>query len=111
MPLELGVFIPVGNNGWIISKTSPQYLPTYELNRQISVLAEQVGFDYVFSMAKWRGFGGETRFWDYSLESTMLMASGARCSSVRFSTAPKAAAPSDWPTNRRNMQDEVAAPR
>jgi pyrimidine oxygenase len=74
MALELGVFIPVGNNGWIISKNSPQYLPTFELNKQISVLAERVGFDYVFSMAKWRGFGGETRFWDYSLESVMLMA-------------------------------------
>jgi len=75
LALELGVFIPVGNNGWIISKNSPQYMPTYEMNRQISVLAERVGFDYVFSMAKWRGFGGDTRFWDYSLESTMLMAS------------------------------------
>src|SRR5690349_17772692 len=37
MALELGVFIPVGNNGWIISKNSPQYLPTFELNRQIYV--------------------------------------------------------------------------
>ncbi len=74
MALELGVFIPVGNNGWIISRTSPQYLPTFELNREIAQLAERVGFDYVFSMAKWRGFGGDTHFWDYSLESTMLMA-------------------------------------
>src|SRR5579871_566727 len=81
MGLELGVFIPVGNNGWIISKNSPQYMPTYELNRQISMLAEQVGFDYVFSMAKWRGFGGATRFWDYSLESTMLMAALAASTS------------------------------
>ena len=41
----------------------------------------------------------------------MLTASGASRSSVRFSTAPNDAAPSDWPTKRRNMQDEVAAPR
>lgn len=74
MALELGVFVPVGNNGWIISRNAPQFMPSYEMNRKISMLAEQVGFDYVFSMAKWRGFGGETRFWDYSLESTMLMA-------------------------------------
>jgi pyrimidine oxygenase len=73
-PIDLGVFLPVANNGWIISTTSPQYLPTFALNRDISVLAERIGFNYVFSMAKWRGFGGATEFWKYSLESTMLMA-------------------------------------
>ena len=58
--VELGVFLPVTNNGWIISKNSPQFLPTYALNREISALAKRIGFSYVFSMAKWRGFGGET---------------------------------------------------
>ena len=23
--MQLGVFIPIGNNGWLISTTSPQY--------------------------------------------------------------------------------------
>src|SRR5713226_9176407 len=73
MGLELGVFIPVGNNGWVISKNSPQYRPTFALNKQIALLAEQIGFDYVFSMAKWRGFGGEIQFWNHSLESMTLM--------------------------------------
>jgi pyrimidine oxygenase len=72
--IDLGVFLPVANNGWIISKNSPQFLPTFALNRDISVLAERIGFSYVFSMAKWRGFGGTTNFWKYSIESTMLMA-------------------------------------
>jgi len=72
--IDLGVFLPVANNGWIISKTSPQFLPTFELNREVSKLAERIGFSYVFSMAKWRGFGGSTNFWDYSVESTTLMA-------------------------------------
>lgn len=71
--IELGVFLPVTNNGWIISTTSPQFLPTFALNRDICVLAERIGFNYVFSMAKWRGFGGATDFWKYSIESTMLM--------------------------------------
>jgi len=31
--MELGVFIPIGNNGWLISTTSPQYRPTFDLNR------------------------------------------------------------------------------
>jgi pyrimidine oxygenase len=72
--LELGVFMPIANNGWIISKNAPQYMPTFELQKDIAVLAEEIGFDYLFSMVKWRGFGGETKHWDYSLESFTLMA-------------------------------------
>lgn len=72
--VDFGVFLPISNNGWIISKTSPQFLPTFELNRDVCSIAEEIGFTYVFSMAKWRGFGGETEFWKHSLESTMLMA-------------------------------------
>jgi pyrimidine oxygenase len=71
--VDLGVFLPVTNNGWIISKNSPQFLPTYALNREISEIAERIGFSYVFSMAKWRGFGGETDFWKYCIESMTLM--------------------------------------
>jgi pyrimidine oxygenase len=71
---RLGVFMPVGNNGWIISKTAPQYMPTYQLNKDTAQLAERIGFDYVFSMAKWTGYGGETRFWDFSAESFTMMA-------------------------------------
>jgi pyrimidine oxygenase len=71
--IDLGVFLPVTNNGWIISKNSPQFMPTFGLNRDIARLAERIGFRYVFSMAKWRGFGGETDFWKYSVESMTLM--------------------------------------
>lgn len=38
-----------------------------------SLFAEEIGLDYVFSMAKWRGFGGTSQFWDQSLESFSLM--------------------------------------
>jgi len=72
--IQLGVFMPVGNNGWILSRNSPQFMPTYELNRDVTLLAEEIGFHYVFSMAKWRGFGGATRFWDQTVESFTLMA-------------------------------------
>ena len=34
--MEVGVFIPIGNNGWLISTTSPQYMPTCDLNREVS---------------------------------------------------------------------------
>jgi pyrimidine oxygenase len=72
--MELGVFIPIGNNGWLISTTSPQYMPTFDLNRQIVEKAERFGFDFALSMIKLRGFGGPSQYWDHNLESFTLMA-------------------------------------
>lgn len=72
--MDMGVFIPIGNNGWIISNASPQYKPTFDLNKTIVQRAEHYGLDFVLSMIKLRGFGGKTEFWDYNLESFTLMA-------------------------------------
>ena len=72
--MQLGVFIPIGNNGWLISTTSPQYMPSFELNRTIVEKAERFGFDFALSMIKLRGFGGPSEFWDHNLESFTLMA-------------------------------------
>ncbi len=72
--MQLGVFIPIGNNGWLISTTSPQYKPSFDLNRTIVEKAEGFGFDFALSMIKLHGFGGPSRFWDYNLESFTLMA-------------------------------------
>jgi pyrimidine oxygenase len=72
--MEIGVFIPIGNNGWLISSTSPQYKPSFDLNREIVQRAEHYGLDFALSMIKLRGFGGASEFWDYNLESFTLMA-------------------------------------
>ncbi len=72
--MDMGVFIPIGNNGWLISTTSPQYKPTFELNKQVVQRAEHHGLDFVLSMIKLRGFGGRSEFWDHNLESFTLMA-------------------------------------
>jgi pyrimidine oxygenase len=72
--MELGVFIPIGNNGWLISTTSPQYKPSFNLNLQVVEKAERFGFDFALSMIKLHGFGGPSQFWDYNLESFTLMA-------------------------------------
>src|SRR5262250_3976989 len=72
--MDIGVFIPIGNNGWLISTTSPQYMPTFDLNKQIVQKAEHYGFDFALSMIKLRGFGGKSEFWDHALESFTLMA-------------------------------------
>jgi pyrimidine oxygenase len=72
--MDIGVFIPIANNGWLISKTSPQYMPSFELNKAIVEKAETYGFDFALSMVKLHGFGGPTEFWDHALESFTLMA-------------------------------------
>lgn len=72
-PVDIGVFIPIGNNGWLISTTSPQYKPSFELNKEIVQKAEKYNFDFALSMIKLRGFGGPSEFWDHNLESFTLM--------------------------------------
>jgi pyrimidine oxygenase len=72
--MQIGVFIPIGNNGWLISATSPQYMPSFELNKAIVQKAEGYGLDFALSMIKLRGFGGKTEFWEHNLESFTLMA-------------------------------------
>ena len=72
--MKVGVFCPIGNNGWLLSKNAPQYKPSFEMNKEIVQRAEKYGFDFALSMIKLRGFGGETEFWDYNLESFTLMA-------------------------------------
>ena len=72
--MEVGVFIPIGNNGWLISETSPQYMPTFELNKTVVQAADRYGLDFALSMIKLRGFGGKTEFWEHNLESFTLMA-------------------------------------
>jgi pyrimidine oxygenase len=62
--MDIGVFIPINNNGWIISATSPQYMPSFELNKQVVQKAEGYGLDFALSMIKLHGFGGKTEFWD-----------------------------------------------
>lgn len=71
--MEIGVFIPIGNNGWLLSQNAPQYRPSFDLNKQITLSAERHGLDFVLSMIKLRGFGGKTEFWDHNLESFTLM--------------------------------------
>ena len=72
--MEVGVFIPIGNNGWLISTTSPQYMPSFDLNKAVTQRAEHYGLDFVLSMIKLRGFGGKSEFWDHNLELLTLMA-------------------------------------
>ena len=93
--MKLGVFIPIGNNGWLISKNSPQYMPSFKLNHEIVKKAEKLNFDFALSMIKLHGFGGDTEYWDHNLESFTLMAGLASVTSRidLFATCPVLAIP------------------
>jgi pyrimidine oxygenase len=58
-PCWAGRFIPIGNNGWLISTTSPQYMSSFALNREIVQKAERYGLDFALSMIKLRAGVGE----------------------------------------------------
>lgn len=73
--VEFGVFMPVGEGGWIRSTTAPPVPATYAHNREVALLAEDLGLDFLLAMAKWRGFGGASNHWDKTIESlTMISA-------------------------------------
>lgn len=93
--MEIGVFIPIGSNGWLVSTTSPQYKPTFQLNKQTTLNAERYGLDFVLSMIKLRGFGGKSEFWDHNLDSFTLMAGLAAVTEriKLFATVPTLALP------------------
>ena len=46
--MQLGVFIPIGNNGWLISTTSPQYKPSFDLNKTVVQKAEALAEQPLF---------------------------------------------------------------
>lgn len=79
--VQLGVFMPVFNNGWIISKNAPQFMPNWEMNQRIGRYAESIGFDFLFSAVKWRGFDGETQHWNHTLEPVTEMSAIAAVTS------------------------------
>lgn len=72
--MKYGIFLPNGSNGYILSEATSLYEPTFEHNKQITIEAENIGFDMVLSMMKYRGFGGSTGYWDSCLETFTLMA-------------------------------------
>lgn len=71
---EFGIFLPIGNGGWIMSRNAPHPEATFAYNLEATRLAELHGMDFVMSMAKWRGYGGDTDHWGRTLESMTMMA-------------------------------------
>lgn len=68
--IEAGVFIPVGNHGWIHSIHSPDAEDgSFKRVLDVTRNAEELGFDFVLSPGIWRGRKGPSQHWMRSLES------------------------------------------
>jgi pyrimidine oxygenase len=108
--MQVGVFVPINNNGWLISKAAPQYKPSFDLNKEIALRAERHGLDFLLSMIKLRGFGGETEFWEYGLESFTLMA-GLAAVTERigiYATVPTLVVPPAFAARMANTIDSIS---
>ena len=69
-PLQLGIFMPNCSNAYSIStyRTGPDEWP-YASNKRIALAAEEAGFDFLFPVSRWRGFGGKTNYLGLSQET------------------------------------------
>ncbi|MDO9488188.1 MAG: pyrimidine utilization protein A [Sphingomonadaceae bacterium] len=108
--MQVGVFVPINNNGWLISETSPQYMPSFDLNKAIAQRSEHYGLDFLLSMIKLRGFGGKTEFWEYGLESFTLMAGlAAVTSKIKiYATCPTLVIPPAFAARMCNTIDSIS---
>ena len=108
--MQVGVFIPINNNGWLISENSPQYKPSFDLNKRIALRAEHYGMDFLLSMIKLRGFGGKTEFWEYGLESFTLMSGlAAVTEKIKiFATCPTLIIPPAFAARMCNTIDSIS---
>ncbi len=73
--IDAGVFIPVGNHGWIHSTNAPVVEDaSFPRLLEITKKAEELGFDFVLSPSIWRGLKGPSEHWMRSLESVTTSA-------------------------------------
>src|SRR5215831_14154618 len=77
--VEFGVFMPVGQGGYVVSTNRPADTGDHAFNRQLTLLGEDLGLGFMISQAAWRGFGGPSSHNDATLESLTTMSGLAEC--------------------------------
>lgn len=111
--MDIGIFLPTGTRGYLISATAPLNQPTFELNRYVVETAERHGVEFALSMVKFRGFGGESRYWDGALEPfTLTSALAAVTKKIRlFSTSASLVMPPAVVARMAATLDDIAPGR
>lgn len=80
--MKYGIFLPTASNGYVPSTLVADADPTFAEQLALTRRAEEFGLDFVLAMAKFRGPGGDTYYWEAALEalttSAGLLAATAR---------------------------------
>jgi alkanesulfonate monooxygenase SsuD/methylene tetrahydromethanopterin reductase-like flavin-dependent oxidoreductase (luciferase family) len=66
--LKLGIFGMNCSNGCTITHAETSFVPTYEHNVRIARLADELGFEMLVPVGRWKHFGGTTQFNANNLE-------------------------------------------
>ena len=66
---KLGLFSPNCSGGLSPTRAPEHWDASWENNLALARMAEDAGFDFLVPVARWRGFGGETRYQLNSLET------------------------------------------
>ena len=56
----IGLFAMNQASGYTVTKSSKRWNPSWENNVLLAEKADKLGIDFLLSIARWRGFGGET---------------------------------------------------
>ncbi|MFL2634729.1 MAG: LLM class flavin-dependent oxidoreductase [Dehalococcoidia bacterium] len=56
----IGLFAMNQASGYTVTKSSKRWNPSWENNVLLAKKADKLGIDFLLSIARWRGFGGET---------------------------------------------------
>lgn len=83
--MEFGIFMPVVRNGFLVSHNGPQFDPSFDLLRDLTLLADKKGYEFALALTKFQGSGGETGFWDGCFEGfSYCMAMAPMTERIRF---------------------------
>jgi len=83
--LKLGIFGMNCSNGCTITHAATTFEPTYEHNVKIAQLADDLGFEMLVPVGRWRHFGGTTQFNGVNLE-VFTWATAMACNTKQIMT-------------------------
>jgi alkanesulfonate monooxygenase SsuD/methylene tetrahydromethanopterin reductase-like flavin-dependent oxidoreductase (luciferase family) len=95
--LKLGLFSMNCSGGLNPSKLPRNYHVSWEHTSSIAKRAEEIGFEFLIPVAKWRGFGGETDYYGESYE-TLTWAAGVAAQTSKITVAATCHIPVIHPT-------------
>ncbi len=95
-PLKFGIFGSNCSNGCTITHAATTFEPTYEHNVRIARLADELGFELLVPVGRWKHFGGTTKFNGNNLE-VFTWATAMACNTQRIMVSATSHTPTVHP--------------